>query len=317
MYFLGVDGGQSSTTALLADESGRVLGMGSGGPCNHVKSAAEGREKFCRVIGGAIAAAATAANLHAEELSFTSACLGFSGGPADKVDLLREMLATKHLTVTTDAHIALAGAHGGGRGIITIAGTGHISLGRGPDGRISRAGGWGYLFGDEGGGFWIACQAVRAAMRQHEGWGPATALHDRMLAATGFADANTMMHAFYTADWPRPRVAALSRLVDEAAAEGDAEATAILTEGARQLLAISTAVRRTAFGKNAPADLAPIGSVWQSQILRERFVALWLADQAGNRFTPPRYGPAAGALLEAFREAGTVVTLSNVPGVEK
>ena len=58
MLFLGVDGGQSSTTALIADETGRVLGRGADGPCNHVESAAEGREKFIRVIGGCVRAAA-------------------------------------------------------------------------------------------------------------------------------------------------------------------------------------------------------------------------------------------------------------------
>ena len=51
--FLGVDGGQSSTTALVGDESGRVAGVGRGGPCNHVGKA-EGREKFLRAVGGCL-----------------------------------------------------------------------------------------------------------------------------------------------------------------------------------------------------------------------------------------------------------------------
>src|ERR1700733_3155095 len=48
-YFLGVDGGQSSTTAIIGDETGRIAGIGRGGPCNHV-GASEGRAKFVDVI---------------------------------------------------------------------------------------------------------------------------------------------------------------------------------------------------------------------------------------------------------------------------
>ncbi len=318
MLFLGVDGGQSSTTALIADETGRVLGRGADGPCNHVKSAAEGREKFIRVIGGCVRAAVAAAGLATDSLpAFRAACLGFSGGPADKEGILREFLDAEDLLVTTDAAIALAGACGGRAGIITIAGTGHISLGRGPDGRMARAGGWGYLFGDEGGGFWIACQAVKAAMRVHENWGMPTSLHARLLEATGHTDANVMMHALYTADWPRKRVASLSRIVDEEAERGDAEAAGILHRGAAELFRISSIVRANAFADDEPARLSPVGSVWKSRMLREAFQQQWTAASPTNTFGPPALGPAAGALLEAFRIAGRQVELRNLPDNEK
>jgi len=315
--FLGVDGGQSSTTALLADETGRVLGRGADGPCNHVQSAAEGREKFIRVIGGCVRMAAREAGLGDAMPAFRAACLGFSGGPADKHGILREMLAVEELLVTTDAAIALAGACGGGAGIITIAGTGHISMGRGEDGRLARAGGWGYVFGDEGGGFWIACQAVRAAMRVHENWGTQTTLHGRLLEATGLAEANAMMHAMYTAEWPRKRVAALSRIVDEEAEKGDAEARDILARGAAELMKISAIVRGNLFADGERARLSPIGSVWNSRLLRERFVELWAAANPMNEFGEAAMGPAAGALLEAFRIAGVHATLFALPPSEK
>ena len=317
MLFLGVDGGQSSTTALIADESGRVLGRGAGGPCNHVQSAAEGREKFIRVISECVRAAAASGGLSEAIPAFRAACLGFSGGPADKESILRELLRAGDLLVTTDAAIALAGACGGGPGIITIAGTGHISMGRGANGELARAGGWGYFFGDEGGAFWIACQAVRASIRVHENWGTSTTLHARLLETTGFADANAMMHAMYTAEWPRKRVAALSILVDEEAERGDAEALDILARGAAELLKISAIVRANLFSGEAEARLSPIGSVWKSRLLRENFVALWTAANPLNQFTPPLMGPAAGALLEAFRIGGISVHLQNLPETEK
>ena len=81
-YFLGVDGGQSSTTASIGDDEGRVIGMGRGGPCNHV-GAAEGPDKFTRAMKESIGAACTQAGLNPATVRFRSACLGFSGGPAD------------------------------------------------------------------------------------------------------------------------------------------------------------------------------------------------------------------------------------------
>ncbi len=216
--YLGVDGGQSSTTALVGDENGRVVGFGRGGPCNHVR-AAEGREKFLNAIGGCVRDACAQAG--AESTEIESACLGFSGGPADKETLVRELLPSARLVVTNDAVVALAGACAGDPGLITIAGTGSISLGRNGAGRVARAGGWGYIFGDEGGAFDIVRQALRAALRFEEGWGPATRLREILLEATGAADANELMHRFYTAEWPRSRVATFARQVDAAAGSGD------------------------------------------------------------------------------------------------
>ncbi len=151
-YFLGVDGGQSSTYALIGDASGRVLGSGRGGPSNHV-GASEGRAKFTGAIQSCLAAACVNAGLDAATIRFASACLGFSGGPADKEAILKEILPSERTLVTHDALIALSGATAGEPGLITIAGTGSIAFGRNASGKTARAGGWGYAFGDEGGGF--------------------------------------------------------------------------------------------------------------------------------------------------------------------
>lgn len=314
--YLGVDGGQSSTAAWIADADGRVIGTGSDGPCNHVQSAAEGREKFIRVIGGCVRAAAREAGLGDELPAFHAACLGFSGGPVDKEPILRELLRVEHLMVTTDALIALTGATGGEAGIITIAGTGSISFGRDAGGKRARAGGWGYAFGDEGGGYDIARRALQAILRYHEGWGPETSLHARLLETGGAREANELMHAFYSAEWPRERVAGLAKVVDEEAERGDAEAQRVLREAAAALVTITRAVRGQLFAVGDAVTAYPVGAAWRSRILREHFVALWTSE-AGNAFALPRMAPAAGALLEAIALAGETLELKGVPEVVK
>lgn len=315
IYFLGVDGGQSSTTALIGDEQGRVLGFGKGGPCNHV-SGPEARERFITAIGGCVRQALSQAGL-ADGEKFEGACFGFSGGAGDKQALLAEMFTIEHRSVTHDAMIALAGAHGGGPGLIVIAGTGSIAYGRNAEGKVARVGGWGYIYGDEGGGFDITRQAVRAALRLDEGWGPPTVLRDKLLAATGASNANDLMHRFYTTEWPRPKIAALSRLVDEAAAGGDAIARDILKAAAQQLAGIAVACRRLAVGTEQELSVALIGGVFKSVSLREDFVAR-IEAVPGMTVREPKYNPAAGALLEAYRAAALAPPeLSGLPDQEK
>ena len=309
--FLGVDGGQSSTTALVGDETGRVLGAGTGGPCNHV-GAAEGREKLTRAVEECVGKACAQAGLDPRAVRFAAACFGVSGGPADKQALLAAILPADVLLVTTDAAIALAGATAGEPGIITIAGTGSIAFGRNAAGQSARVGGWGHIFGDEGGGFDISRQALRAALRHEEGWGAPTTLTRILLDAAGAADANDLLHRWYTDEWPRARVARLAPLVDRAAAEGDAVAREIIERAAGQLAVLTASVRAQLWQPGEAVRVAYVGGVFRSRLLLERYRML-VEREEGSRSGPPVYGPAAGALVEAYRAAGLQPVLRDLP----
>ena len=100
--FLGIDGGQSTTTAVIGDDSGRILGSGRGGPCNHVGSA-EGWKKFSIAVGGCLALACEQARLDPATVSFERVCAGFSGGPGDKAEYLKQLVRADHYDTTTDA----------------------------------------------------------------------------------------------------------------------------------------------------------------------------------------------------------------------
>lgn len=292
-YFLGIDGGQTATKAAVGDES-RLLGAGMAGPCNHV-GAAEGRAKLTSAVSESLAEALTAAGLLGREIRFQAACCGMSGGPDDKDAILREILPADRVEVTTDAHIALTGALGGLPGVIVIAGTGSIALAENASRRTARAGGWGYIYGDEGGAFDLTRQALRAALRTEEGWGEPTSLHDKLLEATGERSANALLHRFYTDDWPRPRIAALAPLVEEAAQEGDRIARGLLADTGRRLAELAAAAGTQLFGDVLPR-IAPIGGVLQSELVRESFIAA-----APGSVVEPAEPPAVGALIRARR----------------
>jgi N-acetylglucosamine kinase-like BadF-type ATPase len=297
-FFLGVDGGQSSTTALIGDETGRVIGTGPGGPCNHA-TAAEGRSKLENAIRESVGAACAQAGLGAVP-RFEAACLGMSGGPEDKRAILESLLDTAHLIVTTDAEIALSGAIESGQGIIVIAGTGSMAFGRNGSGATARAGGWGYVFGDEGSAFDIVRQAVRSTLRMEEGWGPASSLGHVLREATGARNANDLVHRFYEPAWPRDRVAALAPFVDEAARQGDRVAVEILNYSAQQLATLIASVRAQLWKSLDNVDVAYCGGVFRSGILLERFRMLVELD-GHTRCGPPLRSAAEGALRQAYR----------------
>jgi N-acetylglucosamine kinase-like BadF-type ATPase len=314
-YFLGVDGGQSSTTAIIGDETGRLLGIGKGGPCNHV-SAAEGQAKFVSAINTSLGAACVQAGLDAATIRFASACLGFSGGPAEKQSIVRQILGSDRILVTDDASIALSGALAGEPGIVIIAGTGSIAFGRNGEGRTARAGGWGYLFGDEGGGFWMVREALRAALRWEEGWGSPTALRAILLDSTGARNINDLMHRCYTPQFPRPRVASLALLVNYAAENGDPMAQKILGEAARELAQLARAVGSQLFNPQEPVRCAYAGGVFHSRTLLTSFrEALDRGPDPGPGLvaTAPVHDPAVGALLEAYRVMGPIPYGTNQP----
>jgi N-acetylglucosamine kinase-like BadF-type ATPase len=307
--YLGVDGGQSSTTAFIANEHGRILGRGVGGPCNHA-SAVEGRRKFLSAVGDCLRQACEEAGLSTDTVRFSATCFGLSGGAEDKAAFIYELVRSEKYKLTHDGEIALTGATGGAPGIIIIAGTGSFAFGRNASGVTGRSGGWGYIYGDEGGAFDLTRRALRAALRQEEGWGPETLLRQLLLQATGTTSADQLLHQFY-ADVPRSTVATYAPLVTRAAQDGDAVASSILEEAASALCGYVRGVYRQLFGPDDAPRVSHIGGVFQSQLLLHRF-ATEVRKTISPDFGPPLYPPVLGAVLEAFGLDG-VKAVPDVP----
>ena len=123
------------------------------------------------------------------------------------------------------------------------------------------------------------------------------------MEATGGRDANDVLHMFYTDEYPRDRVALLAKVVDEVARAGDGVARDLLNGGAQSLATIASAVRGQLFSGEDVVSVSYTGGVFRSEMLLARFRMLMDLHE-GNVVSAPKYGPAAGALLEAYRIAG-------------
>ncbi|MDB4893831.1 MAG: hypothetical protein JWN15_93, partial [Firmicutes bacterium] len=160
---LGIDGGGTKTRCLAADGAGCILGEGLAGPSNYQVLGMDG------AVAAVMAAVAEALGVAGADLADVEAvCAGLAGvgRPEDHAVMTAALpfAAPVKLRVVPDAHIALAGALGGQPGAVVISGTGSIAYGIDAGGRTARAGGWGWLLGDEGSGSDIGKRAIMAAL---------------------------------------------------------------------------------------------------------------------------------------------------------
>ncbi len=162
-----------------------------------------------------------------------------SGGvdTAADADRLRALIATHApdaaIDVVHDTRLILA-AGGARAGIAVIVGTGSVAWGVTEDGRQARSGGWGYLLGDEGSGYWVAREAVRRALHRHDVGLPADALDTAVLELNDVTIPTELIGLFHSAAG-RTYWAAQSRAVFDAARDGHADAADILDRAAAAL----------------------------------------------------------------------------------
>lgn len=295
--YAGIDGGQSSTVALIADEQGKILGRGVAGPCDHIGQSADS-PRFARALEGALGAALQQACLPVDS-PFEAIVAGISGyegaiqGVAPKLNAAR--VAYLH-----DARIAHAGAFEARDGIVVIAGTGSVAYGR-RNGEDAMVGGWGYLFGDAGSAFAIARAALARAMRAQDS-GASSELGAHALRFFERSTLREIARAFYLEEIDRANLAAFTTAVVAAAQAGETEANAVVDEATAALgcLAATCAARLDYQEAWIPVALAggAFASTWFADRTREAIsVALPAATVAAQR-----HEPAMGALLLAYKE---------------
>ncbi len=243
---LGLDCGASSSKWCVMDDRGHVRAEGRVAPVSGLDLAGERR-------GAALAALAEVADL-ATPFGVRAAWVGVTGlsaGSAEAAVVSDTLAAALQLgpaqvRVEGDLDLAYLAHFPPGAGVLVYAGTGAIAYHLTPQGGVLRAGGYGPLLGDEGGGFAIGRAALRHLLLHADGVGEAARgpLAERVFAAAGGRDWPTLRAYAYGGG--RAAIAALAPLVGEAARAGDPGAVAILEGAGRDLAALAgTLLRRT------------------------------------------------------------------------
>jgi N-acetylglucosamine kinase-like BadF-type ATPase len=243
---LGLDIGGSATRArLLVD--GSVAAEASADGANPAASGEELAEASLRSLLDALRGG------HPGEIDAVCAGAAGSGAAPARAWLTRrlaDLTGASRVSVVDDVELVLPAA-GYAIGVAVVCGTGSIVHGRGPT-ASARAGGWGWLLGDEGSGYSLVRGGLRTLLARRDAGKPAGALGEALLAAAGQDTLDALLGAFY-AD-PRPgRWAAHAPVVLGC---GDPGVTELVGAEARLIAARAAPLARRLGLERAPVVLA-------------------------------------------------------------
>jgi N-acetylglucosamine kinase-like BadF-type ATPase len=291
---IGIDGGGTRTRAALVNAEGEVCGVARAGCGNFQAIGLEGLDSLLgRVLG----------DLETQGQQPEGLCLALAGAgrlheQESIAALARRRQWARRICVVSDARAALEGAHGSGAGLIAIAGTGSMVLGKNGRGQLARAGGWGPVLGDEGSGYYLGVEGLRAVLRVRDGCGAKTLLTEMLRAQLDLGDWEQIVPRVYSGQLEREAIAALAPTVFAAARLGDQVAQALVAQAGAELgIRVKAVAHR--LGLEEPVELVCVGGVFKE---RE---ALWpfLAGQ-GVRLKERQalLPPVLGAALLAWQQ---------------
>ena len=290
MQVLVFDVGKTHCRARLVTEDGRESDVVVAG------SRALGDPGGVRAVCSAMVAAADDLDLAGVE-TVAGAVAGFASA-GDRATALADRLRRHHrlpLVLTDDVTAWHVGALAGRPGVVVAAGTGAVALAVTAAGEVSQSDGWGYLLGDEGGGFWIGRAGLMAALRAHDGRQGSQLLRRRAIDRFGaLEDLPARVHAD-----PVREIASFSRDVADASRDGDEEATRIWRRAGRALAETAAGAARRA-GLTAP-DVALVGGL---PAVGDLLVAPF-TDRLAEACAGARVVPAAGDPLDGLHHLVT------------
>jgi glucosamine kinase len=300
----GVDGGGTATRAAILDDQQRVIAEGHAGPSNPLRV---GVATAASAVRDAIDQACGEASIHRDDI--LALAVGLAGVRRQDIrNRMREKLGEclreiKPIELFTDGEIALYGATDGAAGLVVIAGTGSICCGRNPQGKQVCAGGWGPIVGDEGGGSWIAREALQAVARATDGRGPKTALASAALTYFKISTPDDLSTAVYAPTMTNDRLAGFGRQVMRVAETGDGVAQDILRRAGQQLGIAATAVIRKLHLESEEFRVAYVGGVFGAGDLVLSPMRVEIRRVAKKAFlSQPLYSPpvAAGRIARSL-----------------
>lgn len=235
----GIDGGGSVTKVVIADLHGNIVNYFSVASINHY---GVGIEKAKKCYSG------IAATLN-EKLGCLPSVI-FVGHSAfstlvdkEKVEELTDGVFQNAVVIFhADVYSALLAFTMGKAGAVLIAGTGSMACGIDANGTYHTVGGWGQTLGDEGSGYYLGIEGMKAAIHGFEGLAESTILTDKLIQYFKVEKLEEVIEKFYNPPIEKKEVAAFAVEVDAAAMMGDAVAIKILEDAAHWLYRLAIAI---------------------------------------------------------------------------
>ena len=301
---LAIDGGGTKTTALIADLDGKILGKGTAGPMSlaatSIKTASQ---NLANCINDAVGKSGVT--------SFAKVVIGLAG-----VDTEDELIKAKNIfskaladdysvdqfELVNDTQIALASGSVAKNAIVLISGTGSNCFGKNEKGQIAKAGGMDYLLSDQGSGFDIGQQVLKAAVKSFDGRGQSTMLEDLVCQHFAISSIEKLKDQVYHPPLNKTEIGKLATLCFTAFQIGDSQANQILTKSLDELIKMIEAVIRRLNLKNNQFDLVLVGSIATDPYFSRMIELTMNVRYPKAKLIIPEQEPVYGALKIAMRD---------------
>lgn len=305
-YVIGFDAGGTKTNAVVADESGRILGYGRSAAGNYESIGVQTARSHWLAAGRA---AVNQAGIKNEDIEV--GCFGLAGAdfPEDYEMLYPHAAATgfgKKIFIKNDTMVAFRAGTRCGYGAVVIMGTGTNCAGRSPDGTEIQIGGEGYLYGDYGGGMAMGRELVHNVVRYLQGRGEPTILAANVFRQFKVENLEELLLRFYHDEYTHLDFAELAPCIFDVAIDGDKIARNIVIHAGTEVGLSAGAVMKKLDMLNFPVDIVLGGSLYKARgnlfmdTIKEKIYSL----NPSVDIIIPEFEPVIGAVLLALEVLG-------------
>jgi len=316
MLVSGVDGGATKTVAVVGRLDGTLLASAHAPSSNYHNVGAGKAAKSIRI---GVNSACRHAHMAASGLE--TVVMGLAGMDCPRDFRVGQRVAGltnlgKRRIVVHDSVIAIYAATLDRPGIVVNAGTGSFAAGIGTDGRTIRAGGWGNIIDDEGSAYDIGRLGIRAALRASDGTERKTAIAKLLVRKFKLHALEDVIHEVYKRPMTVEEISSISKLVGQAAVNGDQAARSLFAYEGRALANFVSAIARRLDMTRSKPDIYCTGGVFNAgPVLLNPFRRELRKNVPRFVLRHPRFEPVIGAFILALKEHGVVIdgfTLANL-----
>jgi glucosamine kinase len=298
-FFLALDAGGTKTDYLLADETRELARVRTG----TIKRMRVDAPTASRNLESALAQ--LSAQTGVSMASITRTCIGTAG---ESVPLVRDWLQSSFrarvgggLLILGDVEIALEAAFPGRPGVLALAGTGSNVLGRTDDGLLITAGGWGPALADQGSGYRIGLESLRATFLAKDEE-RRTLLMPAIMDFWKLSSLDSLVE--YANSRPSPDYSKLTEVVVRCAGQGDETAAAVLRQQGEELAyLVRLVIRRLRLSANQhqwTPSIAYTGSILENVAqVRDALIAAVQREFPSAQAPDKVVDPIEGALWRA------------------
>ena len=298
-YYLGIDGGGTKTTAVICDENCNFISSFVGESINFNSVGTKTARENLRSIADGVT---QGGNIRPDAVFIGMSAISERADDALTKELCDDIFDCGNIIMDSDVFIGIEAMRCDGAAAMVISGTGSMAAGRLADGEIIHTGGWGYILGDEGSGYAMALDAIKAGICASEGSSQPTSLTQAVLDHFKISDMQELIDIFYDPPLPRSEIAKFAPVFMDCVKNADQAATEILKYHAKKLAdTVSALLVRMPEG-------TPLG-LWGGVMInctefRDEFSSHIKQKFPATKIFIPEYAPEYGAVFAAMKSDG-------------